>query len=492
MTRDEFIAKARAVHGEGLDYSKVEYKNSKTKVCIIDPEYGEFWQTPSNHLKGQSHPMRRKEKIARSKRMGQEEVVRRFEEKHKGEGLDYSKVIYTNMHAKVCIIDPVYGEFWQEPIVHLKGCGHPRRAIERNADAKRYDTSEFVKLAESVHGEGRYDYSKVEYTSSKDKVCVICHTVGGNGEEHGEFLVSPDMLLQGKGCPKCGNHLSLGEEDISAFLSGLGLDVVRHDKDILDGKEIDVIVPSKSLGIEFDGLRWHSEAFGKGRDYHISKTEKAREKGIFLLHVFEDEWRDRKDVVKAKLRHICGCDTSLPKVMARKCSVTGVTSAEARAFLEANHIQGFTASSKYIGCFRDGELVGVMSVLDEGNGKWNLTRMATSIEYRCQGVCSKMFSWFKNNYEAKEVKTFLDARWRYGDTNVYSALGFKEESFVPPSYSYTDGIVRRHKFLFRKGILAKRHGFDLSLTEREMADMLGWYKIWDCGLFKYIWRLEDI
>ena len=52
MTREEFIAKAREVHGDKYDYSKVEYVNNRTKVCIICPEDGEFFQLPGQHLKG--------------------------------------------------------------------------------------------------------------------------------------------------------------------------------------------------------------------------------------------------------------------------------------------------------------------------------------------------------------------------------------------------------------------------------------------------------
>ena len=53
LTTEEFIAKAKAVHGNRYDYSKVEYVNSKTKVCIVCKEHGDFWQSPIKHLHGQ-------------------------------------------------------------------------------------------------------------------------------------------------------------------------------------------------------------------------------------------------------------------------------------------------------------------------------------------------------------------------------------------------------------------------------------------------------
>jgi len=151
---NNFIKKAKEKRGrENFDYSKVDYKDNRTKVCIIDHdldengvEYGEFWITPSNFFKGQGHPKKRGKRISSSKRSKQEDIIRRFEEIHKGEGLDYSKVEYVNMHTKVCIIDPIYGEYWQEPNVHLKGCGHPNRKKAR----KTLTTDEFRKGQKST------------------------------------------------------------------------------------------------------------------------------------------------------------------------------------------------------------------------------------------------------------------------------------------------------------------------------------------------------
>ena len=104
MTKlEEFIERAKKVHcSEDLDYSKAIYINNRTPLCIIDhdlmadgkTEYGEYWQTPYNHLKGHSHPLKRCYKIAKSKREKQEEIIKRFKEVHKNENLDYSKVEY--------------------------------------------------------------------------------------------------------------------------------------------------------------------------------------------------------------------------------------------------------------------------------------------------------------------------------------------------------------------------------------------------------------
>ena len=136
----KFIEKGKRVHcNENLDYSKVDYVNNRTPVIIIDHdldengnEYGEFSIMPGNFLKGQGHRGKRAKKISLSKRSKQEEIIERFKKVHKGENLDYSQVKYVNMHTKVKIIShdlrpdgTEYGEFWQEPAVHLSGCGCP-------------------------------------------------------------------------------------------------------------------------------------------------------------------------------------------------------------------------------------------------------------------------------------------------------------------------------------------------------------------------------
>ena len=272
FTNEEFIEKAKKVHGDKYDYSKVEYVNSHTKVCIIDPEYGEFWQTPISHLKGYGHPAewhkktwdvrgrmttekfiekakkvhgnkydyskvkyvnsRSKicvicpihgefnilpynflnrngckqcglEKSSKKQSLGTENFIKKAEKIH-GHKYDYSKTNYINNHTKVCIIDPEYGEFWQLPTTHLKGCGHPLEGHEKTLRAIKLTTEKFIEKAKKVHGD-KYDYSKVNYIDGQTKVCIIC-------PKHGEFWQTPENHLQKKGCKQCGNEKSIEKQ----------------------------------------------------------------------------------------------------------------------------------------------------------------------------------------------------------------------------------------------------------------------------------------
>lgn len=192
ITTENFIKRARNVHGDKYDYSKTEYKGPKNKICIICPEHGEFWQLPHSHLSGNGCRKCNTKKQTKSKG----EFIEDAKKVH-GDKYDYSKVEYINSHTKVCIICPEHGEFWQFPYSHLNGFGCRKCANNLISEKQKNTKEEFIEKARKVHGD-KYDYSKVEYVDSHTKVCIIC-------PEHGEFWQTPYNHYGAKqGCPKCG------------------------------------------------------------------------------------------------------------------------------------------------------------------------------------------------------------------------------------------------------------------------------------------------
>lgn len=124
LTTEEFIEKARKVHGDKYDYSKAKYVNSKKKICIICPQHGEFWQTPNNHLNGQDCPLCSNEKKGDTQRFSLKDFLELAKQVH-GDKYDYSQVVYINNKTPVKIICPIHGEFWQRPDTHTNrkhGC----------------------------------------------------------------------------------------------------------------------------------------------------------------------------------------------------------------------------------------------------------------------------------------------------------------------------------------------------------------------------------
>ena len=476
MTKEEFIEKARKVHGDKYDYSKVDYVNAKTKVCIICPIHGEFWQTPDNHLQG------KKCYKCANKNMTTEDFILKARKVH-GDKYDYSKVDYVNTKTKVCIICPKHGEFWQMPNSHLCGSGCILCSYDKLHEIKSFNKEEFIEKAKCIHGD-KYDYSKVDYVNAKHKVCIICPT-------HGEFWQEAHLHTIGSQCPVCAEHSSKEETNLGNYIKELvGEDnVIFRDRKILNGYEIDILIPEKKIGIEYNGLFWHTEENGKDKQYHLNKTVEAAKHGIHLIHIFEDEWIEHKDIIKSKIKHILGLDDNKIKAGGRMCVVKEICKQDANSFLEKNHIQGFAPSSVYLGGYFQGALVGVMTFLKEENNNWNLNRFATDEKYSLPGLASKLFQYFlKTHKDAVDIKSFLDRRWIYSENNLYVKLGFELDNVLAPDYRYVVGLTRKHKFNFRKQKLSKTYNLPITMTESEMTKKLGFYKIWDCGLYRYVYH----
>lgn len=195
MTINNFVEKANNIHNNKYDYSNVNYINNYSKVCIICPIHGEFWQQPSEHLKGFGCKLC----SDNSRRKTTEEYIKEAHKIH-GNKYDYSKVKYKNNKEKICIICKDHGEFWQQPIKHLKGQGCPH--CKHKAKTK-ITVQDFINRCNLLY-DNKYDYSKVAFTKLTDIITIICPI-------HGEFLMDPrsHIGIYGKGCPKCGHKLPL-------------------------------------------------------------------------------------------------------------------------------------------------------------------------------------------------------------------------------------------------------------------------------------------
>ena len=239
LSNEEFIKKARQVHGEKYDYSKVEYNGYKVPICIICPEHGEFWQTSGSHINGSGCPKCAKNGV----KLTTEEFIKRAKKIH-GDKYDYSKVIYKNAHTKVCIICSKHGEFWQTPTAHLNGSGCPY------CQNKNVTTEEFIKKSREIHGD-KYNYSKVEYVKCNTKVCIIC-------SKHGEFWQTPSKHLHGHGCPIC-NESNL-EREIRLFLLKQKIKFEQQKRfNWLGLQSLDFYLPDYNIAIECQGIQHFSE-----------------------------------------------------------------------------------------------------------------------------------------------------------------------------------------------------------------------------------------
>lgn len=485
---EQFIKKCQKVHGDKYDYSQVSYVDSNTPVCIICKEHGSFMQRPNKHLVGHGCPVCADISRQNKRRHTTEFFVNKAREVH-GDKYDYSLVEYTTDDTKVPIICSEHGVFWQTPNKHLNNRGCPKCGRERTRLASLKDKEWFVAKANEVHN-NKYTYEHLVYTNTHDKMTITCPT-------HGDFEQSGDAHLAGHGCPKCGNNLSVFQKDITKFIENLGFEIECDKKKILKGRqELDVYIESEKIAIEQDGIYWHSEAVGKNEKYHLSKTETCAEKGIKLIHIFEDEYRARKDSVRDRLKHILHKRQGLTRFGGRDCYIATITSDIAKPFLQKYNTEWDKDADIFYGAYTKGLniLVGVMSFKKNGE-KYELTNFATDHKYLCPGVGGKLFASFTRDYNPNEVISYADRRWTTDkDNNLFTSIGFRYTETTPPDYFYCFEYKRHPKTDFTKDKLIEKYGLIESMCHDEMLKEIKAYKIWDCGQFKYLWtnpRLES-
>lgn len=274
VTRESFIERSRNIHKNKYDYSKVEYINLTTKVYIICPIHGGFWQRPKDHLSGQGCKQCFYEKSQKEQSLTKETFIEKAQAIH-GDKYDYSKVKYVNNHTKVCIICPEHGEFWQLPNNHIKGRGCRLCGLQSVSIKMSSNKDEFIKKAKKVHGD-KYDYSLVEY-KPEAKIAIICPI-------HGVFNQRVSSHLLGNGCPTCND--SKGERVIFDYLKRNNIGFISQYKIpneylFCDNKMlyVDFYIPNKNIFIEYNGEQHYSpyKHFGGVTRY---KKQKARDESL--------------------------------------------------------------------------------------------------------------------------------------------------------------------------------------------------------------------
>ena len=287
------------------------------------------------------------------------------------------------------------------------------------------------------------------------------------------------------------------ERELSHWLTINGIDHQCGNRTICYPNEIDIYIPSHKLAIEFNGLYWHSEAMGKDRNYHILKTKQCAAQDIRLIHIFEDEWVNRKDICKNIIAMSMGiCNY---KIHARKCTVDIVTNKEIQSFSNDNHLQGHCAASVNLVLKYKDEIIMVMSFSHpryNKNVQWELLRLASRNGYHIMGGAEKLWSHFRKTYSPSSIVSYCDKRWFTG--GIYTKLGFLQNGIASATYWYTDLQFRYHRSKFTKQ-RAINEALKISneytreelqeLTESSIMNFIvGMYRIWDCGQDTYIWK----
>lgn len=268
---------------------------------------------------------------------------------------------------------------------------------------------------------------------------------------------------------------------IKSLFEGKNTEIINKCRSVLPNLELDIYIPEHKLAIEYNGLYWHNET-NLNNNYHVNKTNLCEEKDIQLIHVFEDEWRDKQDIVKSRLKGMLGLNNV---IYARHCKCREVSSQDAIKFLNENHLQGAIGSTYRYGLYYEDKLVSLMTF---GKSRFNknefeLLRFCDVLWTSVVGGASKLFKHFAVAHsEIKEVTSYADRRWSRG--NLYEKIGFVKESVSKPSYFYIVDGHRENRVNYQKHVLITQ-GYDKNKSEHEIMKERGIYRIYDCGTLKY-------
>ena len=325
------------------------------------------------------------------------------------------------------------------------------------------DTSIYKLKCELLHEFEIHKNTLNDRIINKNKICTICNPINNESDSQNQLFDFIKSIYDGE--------------------------IVKNNRDII-GQELDILLPEKKLAFEFNGIFWHSDKF-KDKNYHLNKTNLCESKDIHLIHIWEDDWRYKREIIKSRINNLLG---KSDKIWGRLCKIKIIDTKSCREFLNKNHIQGYCPSKYNIGLLYKNELVSIMTFGNlrislgqrSKDGSYELLRFCNKLGMSIVGGASKMFNFFIKQYNPASIISYADRCWSNG--NLYRRLGFKIESITKPNYYYVINGIRKNRFNYRKDRLIKE-GFDSNKTEFEIMKERGYNKIYDVGNYRFIYQV---
>lgn len=284
---------------------------------------------------------------------------------------------------------------------------------------------------------------------------------------------------------------SFVEKEILAFVEEICEEkVISNNRSALNGKELDIYIPSKQIAIEVNGVYWHSEILLASLEIHkhkdFMKYNLCKEQGIQLITIYDTEWVSKKDIVKSRISDILKTKSN-NTVGARKTTIAEITSKQASAFFNENHLQGAGKASVRLALMHNSEIVAAMTFSKSNAARsqhgWEIDRFAIKKYHNVPGAAQKLFKHFLSEHDPDQVVSFSDNRWSMG--NIYKSLGFERQHSGTPNYWY---FRPNDNKLYHRYSLRKNSQDQQNLTEWENRVTQGWNRIWDCGHTKWLYK----
>jgi len=375
-------------------------------------------------------------------------------------------------------------EMAKKTILEKYGVSHPSLITKNVLNRKNKRIKSLIELIGEANLINVYNEDNNETYEIKCDLCDKTHKL-----ERKVFEQRIYLGLDWRNCISQSFSVSNGEIEIRQFIKSIYKgDVIYNNRDLI-GSEIDIFIPEFNLGIEYNGLYWHSEV-NKPKNYHYDKYISSLDKKISLIQIWEDEWKYKQEIVKSRIRNLLHLNSV--RIYARNCAIKEIEFSETNDFLIMNHLQGSIKSSINIGLYYKNELVSLMTFgKPRGNmsGKINLLtyelyRFCNKLNTNVIGSGSKLFNYFIKSYEqVEQVYSFSANEWVGG---FYNKIGMKFISESKTSYWYLKNHLRVSRHNFNKSKLVKM-GYDKNKSEHGILKELKIYRIYGAGNSKFIW-----
>lgn len=299
-------------------------------------------------------------------------------------------------------------------------------------------------------------------------------------------------------CPICNkiHYLSGHESLLKKFFENINVNCIINDRKIIHPLELDFYLPDYKLAIEMNGVYFHGEFSTKPVEYHKHKTDLCEEKGVQLIHIWEDDWVNKNDLVISMLKNKLGI--SEHKIGARECEIKEVSSKDSRLFLDENHLQGAINSKYKFGLYHNNELVALMTFgnlrkavgMSSDKTTCELYRYCVKQNWIVQGGASKLFKYAVDKLKSEgfeKILTFAKRDWSNG--NLYRNLGFNYIETTVPGYFWIDThLTRLNRYSCRKSNIAKTEE-EKKMTEVEIMHNRGFFRCYDSGNLKFVYNI---
>ena len=386
--------------------------------------------------------------------------------------------------------------------IHGEKASNTNKAKYGNINAmKNKDIAEKVAISSSTTkrnelGEklDEFNIKLLVYNSIRSKLlCAVCD------KEFTNHPVSINYKLRNSinPCPSCNPPNMAGskmEDELHEFISSIyDGDIKRNNREIFKGtskfSESDIFLPEPKIAFEFNGLYWHSEVY-KTKEYHQEKSKYLLSKGIKLYNIWEDDWIYKKDLIKSMISATLNISTK--RTYARKCTVLNVAQSDYRKFCTENHIKGYSTASIILGLYSENELLSIMSfsktrkLIESSKTKfeYEVIRSCTKKGNIVIGGVSKIISYFRKNI-GNSLVTYCDISFSPDwTTTSYNKSGFSLVKITDPGYYWCIDGKRSNRLNWTKKKLVEK-GYSQDDTVDNIMHGMGYYKIWDCGNYKF-------